>query len=184
MDLILMKPGDPDSLGIKGNVSMFDDKWHGNYGDNKADFQDCIELVSVNHGVTQQITTNVSNRARTSGRPNIRDIACVKYTDYSSPKLFEYCLSARPIGKGDKLTKIFIFRNSGDMMTNIMTFELRDAIISQMEFNSHPDDMPTEQFSLNFTWIRWTYNVQNNDMTAGGNVSAEWDCSCNHPKVD
>jgi type VI secretion system secreted protein Hcp len=69
------------------------------------------------------------------------------------------------------------------MMTNIMTFELKDAIISQMEFSSHPDDMPTEQFMLNFTWIRWTYNVQNSNMDPGGSVSAEWDLTTNQPKV-
>ncbi len=177
MDLIRLKPGDSDGIGCKGNVSLIDSEWRAE----GLELDDCIELVSMHHGMKQQITTDVSNRARTSGRPNISDVTCVKYTDYSSPKFYEYCLSAKPIGADDKTTKIFILRNSGTDTANIITFEFKNAIISHIEFQSHPNDMPTEQFMLNFTAIRWTCNVQKNDVTAGGHISTEWSVSRNRP---
>ncbi|MEG1055879.1 MAG: hypothetical protein RSF79_27985 [Janthinobacterium sp.] len=32
--------------------------------------------------------------------------------------------------------------------------------VSESELQSHPDDMPTAQFKLNFTEILWSYSVQ------------------------
>ncbi len=186
MDLILLKPGDSDDIiGKKqsGNVSLIDSST--TWADIKSSTpDDCIELVSMHHGMKQQITTDVSNRARTSGRPNISDITCVKYTDYSSPKFFEYCLKAKPIGADKNISTIYILRNSGTATTNIITFELKNAIISHIEFQSHPNDMPTEQFMLNFTAIRWTCNVQKNDVTAGGSITTAWNVSANVPCFD
>jgi type VI secretion system secreted protein Hcp len=42
---------------------------------------------------------------------------------------------------------------------SIMTFALRDALVSEIQFQAHPDDMPTEQFKLNFTEIVWRYEA-------------------------
>ena len=39
---------------------------------------------------------------------------------------------------------------------------------------THPDDMPTEQFKLVFNEIIWTYKVQNANMTSVGDLSAGW----------
>ena len=62
--------------------------------------------------------------------------------------------------------------------------ELRDAIISEIQFQSHPDDMPTEQFKLNFTEILWTYTVQLPDLSSGGNLKAGWSLLRNRPIGD
>jgi type VI secretion system secreted protein Hcp len=200
MDLVLLQPGDPQAVGlgdnswetggslIDGLESAVDLPWSG-FGEKEAtdsplafDGKNCIELVSINQGLKQQITTDVSNSARTSGRPIITDFTCVKYVDKSSVKFNELCLRAWPLGKGkDQPTKIYILRNSGDRLANIITIQLRDAIISEIQFQTHPDDMPTEQFKLNFTEILWTYNVQRADTTAGGVFHAGWSVAKNRP---
>jgi len=179
MDLILLQPGDVDIFGgDKDGSSMIDNVWR----DKILDLGPCLELVSIHQGMKQQITTDVSNSARTSGRPIITEFTCTKYVDKTSVKFYEYCLSATPLGKGDKPTVIYIGRNSGAATTaNIMRFELRDAIISEIQFQSHPDDMPTEQFKLNFTEILWTYTMQANDMTTPGSKRAGWSISRNRP---
>ncbi len=201
MDLILMQPGDPGAVGLgdndwaKGGSLIDGDKGTGDLPWNKFneeyskespafpfDGKNCIELVSVNQGMKQQVTTDVSNSARTSGRPIITDFTCVKYVDKSSVKFNELCLRAKPLGVGTKQpTKIYILRNSGDRIANIMTISLRDAIISEIQFQSHPDDMPTEQFKLNFTEITWTYNVQRADTVNGGQFHAGWSVARNRP---
>jgi type VI secretion system secreted protein Hcp len=185
MDLILLRPGNAEVFGGKTNSwkdggSLIDGKKWASGED--FDVGQCIELVSVHQGMKQQITTDVSNSARTSGRPVITEFTCVKYVDKTSVKFNEFCLRAQPLGAGDKQpTIIYILRNSGDKIANLMTIELRDALITEIQFQSHPDDMPTEQFKLNFTEILWTYTVQSADTTTPGSMRAGWSLARNRP---
>ncbi|MBV1776679.1 type VI secretion system tube protein Hcp [Burkholderiaceae bacterium DAT-1] len=81
-----------------------------------------IELVSLHQGMKQQMTTDVSNSARTSGRPVITEFTCTKYVDKMSVKLFDLCLRANPLGVGAAApTMIYVLRNSGDTTANILT---------------------------------------------------------------
>jgi len=183
MDLILLQPGDPAVFGgdnsWKNGGSLIDNEWR----DEVLNLGQCLELVSIHQGMKQQITTDVSNSARTSGRPIITEFTCVKYVDKTSVKLYEYCLSATPLGAtADHPTYLYIGRNSGPAKTaNILKIALRDAIISEIQFQSHPDDMPTEQFKLNFTEILWTYTIQAADMTTPGSLHAGWSIARNRP---
>ncbi|SHE42986.1 type VI secretion system tube protein Hcp [Vibrio gazogenes] len=154
-----------------------------NAGGALFDGKKCIELVSVSQGIQQQVTTDVSNNARTSGRPVITDFTCVKYTDVTSPKMFDYCLRAKLLDdpKKDPPTMIWVLRNSGDQLNIIMRFELRAALISETHFQSHPNDMPTEQFKLNFTEIGWYHQVQGAAMTNAGTTGAAWSIGNNRP---
>jgi type VI secretion system secreted protein Hcp len=185
MDLILLQPGNPEVVFGSGDSNSFStggsliDKL-GLSDDVAKNFGQCIELVSVHQGMKQQMTTDVSNSARTSGRPVITEFTCVKYVDKSSVKFYENCLSAKPIdNKGNPPTRIYILRNSGGKTENILTFELRDTMISEIQFQSHPDDMPTEQFKLSFTEIIWTYTVQNTDTSSAGNKVSGWSIARN-----
>jgi type VI secretion system secreted protein Hcp len=182
MDLILLQPGDQEIFTSDNSYaeggSLIDNQWR----DQVLDLKKCIELVSMHQGMKQQITTDVSNSARTSGRPIITEFTCVKYVDKTSVKFYDYCLRAQPLGKGpDQPTKLYIARNSGDKTANIITMSLRDCIISEIQLQTHPDDMPTEQFKLSFTEILWTYTVQTTDMGTPGNVSAGWSIARNRP---
>ena len=185
MDLILLQPGDKtifggDLKGANGSTGI-DNNWR----DKVLDLGPCLELVSIHQGMKQQVTTDVSNLSRTSGRPVITEFTCVKYVDKTSVKFYDYCLRAAPLGKGPKQpTMLYIGRNSDNNTANIMTFALRDAIISEVQFQSHPDDMPTEQFKLNFTEILWTYTVQLPDLSSGGNLKAGWSLLRNRPIGD
>ena len=175
MDLVLLKPGNDQIVGeslIQGELA----------GGNKDDLSKCIELVSIHYSMKQQITTDVSNSARTSGRPELTDITAIKYFDQASTTLYKHCLAAIPLdtGKADEYTKIYLCRNSNDTIANIMTIELKDAIISSIECQSHPNDMPTEQLTINFTAVNWIYNSQLNNMSDGGVKVAGWTVSENH----
>jgi type VI secretion system secreted protein Hcp len=185
MDLILLQPGNKDVFSGEDNSwskggSLIDGQWREEVLQIGA--SPCLELVSVHQGMKQQVTTDVSNSARTSGRPIITEFTCVKYVDKTSVKFFEYCLRAEPLGKGkDQPTKLYICRNSGDKTANILTIWLRDALISEVQFQSHPDDMPTEQFKLNFTEILWKYSVQTADMSIAGVKATGWSLARNRP---
>ena len=105
MSLILLQPGDPGVVGLGGVEGASDSPWNKLSDEHSGeplpfDGKHCIELVSIGHGMKQQVTTDVSNSARTSGRPVITDIACVGYLDRSSVRLNDLCLRAKPLGVG------------------------------------------------------------------------------------
>lgn len=185
MDLILFQPGDTsvfptgtNDWANGGSLISTGADWTASKG---LKLGQCIELVSVHQCMKQQVTTDVSNSARTSGRPVITEFTCVKYVDEISVKMYDFCLRAKSLGDKAKPSYIYILRNSGDKVGNIITFMLRDALISEIQLQSHPDDMPTEQFKLNFTEIVWTYAVQTSDMQTRGNVTAGWSLTQNRP---
>ena len=88
MDLVLLKPGDQDVFTDDLRGSLVDGALE---LDEEDDLAGSIELVSCNWGMAQQMTTDVSNSARTSGRPNLNDINIVKYVDRASPMFYRFC---------------------------------------------------------------------------------------------
>ena len=183
MDLILLEPGNGELVFGKtqdGGNGGIDAIWR-----DAAALQGmgpCIELVSLHQGMKQQITTDVSNSARTSGRPHITEFTCVKYVDATSVKLYELCLLAKPLGTGAaQPTRLYIARNTGGKAVNLITIALRDALISEIQLQTHPDDMPTEQFKLNFTEILWTHSVQQADGQPGAQHTTGWSLARNRP---
>ncbi len=194
MDLILLELGDAALIAPKGNDtgaggSLIDgeaavDNWFAlteNPGQLGFDATKCVELVSINQGIQQQVTTDVSNSARTSGRPVVSDFTCVKYVDVSSPKLYEYCLRAKTLDSDDAPCRIHVLRNSGDRLNLLMQFELTQVLISEIQFQSHPNDMATEQFKLNFTEISWVHCLHGPVLKNQGHVATGWSIARNRP---
>ena len=96
--------------------------------------------------------------------------------------MYDYCLRQQPLGAGkDQPTKIYVSRNSGNQSVNIMTIQLRDAVITEIQFQTNPDDMPTEQLKLRFSEILWAYTVQGSDGRPLGVRSAGWSLRLNRP---
>lgn len=177
MDLILLQPGNPDLLAgaatWNNGSSLLDGKQFAN-----QEMGQCIELVSMHHGI--RMTGGAG--AHGADTPLITELTFVKYVDQASVRFYGCCLRAVPIGKGkDQLTTIYLARNSGDATASIMTLMLRDAIITDIQLQSHPDDMPTEQFTLNFTEILWRYTAQHTDTTAGSAITSGWSRLHNRP---
>jgi type VI secretion system secreted protein Hcp len=176
MDLILFQPGDQSILS--GDGSQVDNSsW---LADGPTGL--CIEIVSLHQGMKQQVTTDVSNNARTSGRPVVTEFTLVKYVDQTSVKLYEYCLGAKLLGSGAGAPSIlYIARESGGKTMNIIKIQLKDALISEIQLQTHPNDMPTEQFKLNFTEVIWTHTLQLNNMSSKGVKTAGWSLAKNAP---
>jgi|TARA_B110000967_G_C18641247_1_gene438613 type VI secretion system secreted protein Hcp len=175
MDLVLLKPGLDELEG----ASLID----GVVMESGEDLTGCIELVSMNFGMQQQMTTDVSNAARTSGRPSMNDITAVKYLDKTSPLLYKHCLSAAPIDDGSEPTTIFLCRNAnlegGNIIGSIMTVKLWNCMVASVQAQSHPNDMATEQITLNFTDIEWSTTHQDSQARVAGNFVYSWSLARN-----
>ena len=76
-------------------------------------YTDKIELMSYSHNVAMQVTNDVSNSERTSGKPHIGEFTVTKFVDTATPSLNEYCCAGKPI----TTAKITIGRNAAELLS-------------------------------------------------------------------
>jgi type VI secretion system secreted protein Hcp len=153
MDVILMKmtPDVPGTSTIK-------------------DFEGQIELLSFSHGVAMQITGDISNSERTSGKPNHQDFTVTKYLDQSSPRLNQSCCE----GSTFKEVVITIGRNDHGNTMPLMDYTLKNVVLSSISIGGGGGDMPVETVTMNYSHIHWNYKGSGKSDASGG-----WDVARN-----
>lgn len=161
MDVILLDLGDT----IKGDSLL-------------EGFTDKIEIMSFSHNVAMQVTNDVSNKERTSGRPHIGEFCVTKFVDGATPSLNSYCCA----GKEIPTATITCGRNSGIDDGKIMPFivyTLSNVIISTVSVSGGSGGKPVETLSLNFTKIKWELTSQKSDSSKKGTAAATWNLATN-----
>ena len=158
MDVLLMKMDPP----IDGTSTM--DK-----------FAKQIELLSFSHGVAMQITGDVSNTERTSGKPNHQDFTVTKYLDQASPKINESCC------KGDNFTsvEVTVGRNDKGAVIPLIKYTLKNVVISSVSIGGGGGDKPVETVTMNYNHITWDFHTQKAEGAEQGHVPAKWDLALN-----
>ena len=158
MDVLLMKM-DP---AIDGTSTM--DK-----------FSKQIELLSFSHGVAMQITGDISNTERTSGKPNHQDFTITKYLDQSSPKLNEACC------KGDNFAsvEVVVGRNDKGAVIPLIKYTLKNVVISSVSIGGGGGDKPVETVTMNYNHITWDFHTQKAEGAEAGHIPGKWDLAQN-----
>jgi type VI secretion system secreted protein Hcp len=156
-DVLLMKIND-----IKGESQM-------------DGFAEQIELLSYSHSVVMQVTSDVSNTERTSGKPNHQDFTVTKYLDAASPPLNQYCCEGKSLGQ----VVITCGRNDSGKIYPLIVYTLDDAVVSSISVGGGGGDKPTETVTLNYTKIQWEYKSQKPTVGEKGTVGATWDLKTN-----
>ena len=158
MDVLLMKfdPGIPGTSTMKGAEAQ-------------------IELLSFSHGVAMQITGDVSNTERTSGKPNHQDFTVTKYLDQSSPKLNEACC------KGDnfKSVEVVVGRNDKGAVIPLIKYTLKNVVLSSISIGGGGGDKPVETVTMNYNHITWDFHTQKAEGAEQGHVDTKWDLAKN-----
>ncbi|AHY11620.1 MULTISPECIES: Hcp family type VI secretion system effector [Citrobacter] len=145
-------------------------------GESQVDgFKDQIEIMSYSHNVAMQVTNDVSNTERTSGRAHVGEMSLTKFVDLSTPKLNEYCCS----GKMIKEAVLTLCRNDDGKMLPLIVYTLDNVIISHLSVSGGSGGKPVETMSLNFTKIKWEITAQKLGGQKEGNVSSVWDMAMN-----
>lgn len=145
-------------------------------GESQVDgFKDQIEIMSFSHNVAMQVTNDVSNTERTSGRAHVGEMSLTKFVDLSTPKLNEYCCS----GKVIKEAVLTLCRNDDGKMLPFIVYTLDNVIISHLSVSGGSGGKPIETMSLNFTKIKWEITAQKLGGQKEGNVSSVWDMAMN-----
>lgn len=145
-------------------------------GESQVDgFKDQIEIMSYSHNVAMQVTNDISNTERTSGRAHVGEMSLTKFVDLSTPKLNEYCCS----GKMIKEAVLTLCRNDDGKMLPLIVYTLDNVVISHLSVSGGSGGKPVETMSLNFTKIKWEITAQKLGGQKEGNVSSVWDMAMN-----
>lgn len=161
MDAIILDLGDD----IKGDSQL-------------EGYTDKIELITVSHSVSMQVTNDVSNTERTSGKAHVGEIVLTKFIDSSTPNLNSYCTGGKAIAQA----KITVGRNAAEGNGQILPFyviTVDNVVFSSVSIDIGKGGKPVETVSLNFTKIKWEMTTQKSDGTKEGNSAAVWDMKTN-----
>ena len=158
MDVIIMDMGSE----VKGESNL-------------TDFKDKMELLSFSHGVAMQITGDISNSERTSGKPNHQDMTVTKYLDQASPVLNQSCCEGKPFPKVD----IVIGRNESGKVVELMRYTMKNCLISSVSVGGGGGDKPVETLTINYNQLTWNFTAQTPEASTEGNVNGKWNLSTN-----
>ena len=158
MDVLLMKLDPP----IDGTCTM-------------DQYAKQIELLSFSHGVAMQITGDISNTERTSGKPNHQDFTITKYLDQASPKLNEACCK----GENFKSVEVVVARNDKGVVLPLIKYTLKNVVLSSVSIGGGGGDKPVETVTMNYNHITWDFTSQKAEGAKEGHVDGKWDLAMN-----
>jgi type VI secretion system secreted protein Hcp len=134
-----------------------------------------LELDSFSWGETQS-GSHSSGGGGGAGKVSMQDLHFTKRLDTSSVQLAQACAAGTHIAEAT-LTA----RKAGDKPLDFFEVKLTDVLVSSYQTggSSHGDIVPTDQASLNFAKIQWTYFEQTAKGGAGSPVKGGYDVKAN-----
>ena len=126
--------------------------------------KDWIIIESMSSPIFRSVELDTTTGERTSNPLRIGDITCVKELDKSSPKLAEACANGTFFDE----VEIHFARTVEDKAGTgepkqepYLTYKLKDVIVTSYSFhgNAAGDPLPTEEVTLGYTEVEWTYIV-------------------------
>ena len=138
-----------------------------------ADHKEWVIIESMSSPMYRSVPAGAKDQQRTKGETTLGDIACSRQLDKSSTKLQEACAN----GTFFKEVEVHFCTTVKNKQEPYLTYKLSDVIISSYSFhgNSSGSPLPSEQVTLGYTKVEWTYIVI--DPATGdkkGNVPAKY----------
>ena len=131
-----------------------------------------VYVESVSLPVHRSIQDGATGVGRSNGETVLGDIVIVKTWDSSTPSLAEACAN------GKYMDEVLIHLCSTINKKNVtnMELKLKSVIISSYSFHatSSQDPVPTEEITLNYTDIEWTYKKFDDMGEDDGNFPAKY----------
>ena len=109
--------------------------------------------------VFRSIPSGAVDQQRTKGETQLGDVSIVRQLDKSSTKLQEACAN----GTFFKEVEIHFCTTVKNKQEPYLKYKLKDVIVSSYGFHGDAsgDPLPSEQVSLSYTEVEWTYVVIN-----------------------
>ena len=139
-----------------------------------TDHKEWIIIESMSSPIYRSIPQGAKDQQRTKGDTTLGDIVVSRQLDKSSTKLQEACAN----GTFYKEVEIHFCTTVKNKQEPYLTYKLSDVIVSSYSFhgNSSGSPLPSEQVTLGYTKVEWTYVVvdpKTGDKT--GQVPAKYD---------
>jgi type VI secretion system secreted protein Hcp len=133
-----------------------------------------IEVASFSFGATQTGTA-ASGGGGGTGKVSFQDLSFVSAVHKGSPTLLKFCATGEHI-KSATLT----VRKVAEQAFEFIKLKFEDILVSSyLPAGAAGDERPSEQVSLNFNKIQFSYISQNADGSAGTPNSMGWDLQQN-----
>jgi type VI secretion system secreted protein Hcp len=124
-----------------------------------------VEVSSFSWGVSQ---TNQDGGAGT-GKVVVHDFSFSHKVDKASPLLMLHCATGKHIP-----TATLRVVKGGDKPVVYMQYKLTDVLVSSFQHGGHQQgNVPTDQFSLNFSKVEFSYRFQKGDLTLDPPIEVE-----------
>ncbi len=133
--------------------------------------KETIEIESFSWGATQLGASSHGTGAG-AGKVSMNDFHFVMRNNSASPTLFLFCANGKHL-KEAKLT----CRKAGGTQQNFLVVTMSDVLVSSYQTGGSggSDDIPTDQISLNFSKVVFTYTPQKADGSKDSPVDGGWD---------
>jgi type VI secretion system secreted protein Hcp len=119
------------------------------------DHKDWIHIDSMSSAIFRSIPQGAKDQQRTRGETSLGDIVVVRQLDKSSTKLQE----ASANGTFFSEVEIHFCSTLNNKEEPYLKYVLKDVIVSSYSIhaNSSGDPMPSEEITLGYTEVEWTY---------------------------
>ena len=136
--------------------------------------KDTIELESFSWGVSNA-GSHASGGGGGAGKASYQDLHCTTHVGKASPLLMLACATGQHIKKA-----VLHVRKQGGDQQEYYKVELEELLVSSYQSGGHSGSgVPTDQFALNFTKIKFEYKPQKADGTLDAAVTAGYDVKAN-----
>ena len=133
-----------------------------------------IDVLAWSWGVSNSGTTHQGGGGG-AGKANFQDISLTKYMDSSSHAL----LNAVATGTHFDTASLHI-RKAGKTQQEYMTIEMKEVLVTAVSTGgSGGEDRLTENVTLNFASVKFTYKPQKPDGTLGDALPFTYDIAAN-----
>jgi type VI secretion system secreted protein Hcp len=121
------------------------------------DHKDWVILDSMSSPIFRSIPEGAKDQQRTKGETTLGDIVVVRQLDKSSTKLQEACAN----GTFYPEVEVHFCTTVKNKQEPYLKYLLKDVIVTSYGFhgNSSGDPIPSEELTLGYTEVEWTYVV-------------------------
>ena len=136
--------------------------------------KDEIDILAWSWGCTQSGTTH-AGRGGGAGKVSVQDVSVTKWVDSATPTLLKMCCN----GKHFKKAELFV-RKAGEKPLEYVKITMEDGLISSVSTGgSGGEDRLTENDTLNFAKVEYTYEQQKEDGSSAGKFPIKWNIATN-----
>lgn len=136
--------------------------------------KDEINVLAWSFGASQSGSTHISAGGG-SGKVNFQDISFTKYIDKSSPTFLAHCANGKHMKEA-----LLTVRKAGGSPLEYLKIKLQDIIVAAVSTGgSGGEDRLTENITLNFAKIEYSYTPQKADGGAEAAIVTTWDIQKN-----